>query len=74
VLTGEGFDQVIRLVRILKIDKDPFVQKWFPLSRIGFIRLGFHAAQCRRRVREKIYFFFACIFLAIIFPKKLQVM
>lgn len=74
VLTGEGFDQVIRLVRILKIDKDPFVQKWFPLSRIGFIRLGLHAAQCRRRVREKIYFFFACIFLAIIFPKKLQVM
>lgn len=72
VLLGEGFDQVLRLVRMLKLEKDPFVQKWYPLSRFGFLRLALHSHYCRRRFREKIYFFFACILLAIIFPKKLR--
>jgi rhamnosyltransferase len=71
VLLGEGFDQVLRLVRMLKLEKNPFVQKWYPLSRFGFLRLALHSPYCRRRFREKIYFFFACILLAIIFPKKL---
>jgi len=69
VLMGEGFDQVLRLIKLLKLEKDPFVRKWYPLSRIGFIRLAFHAPQCRRRLREKIYFIFLCILLAIFFPK-----
>ena len=72
VLKGEGFDQVLRLTKMLKLENDPFVKQWYPLSRIGFIKLAFHAPQCRRRLREKIYFFFACILLAIIFPKKLR--
>ena len=72
VLKGEGFDQVLRLIKMLKLENDSFVKQWYPLSRIGFIKLAFHAPQCRRRLREKIYFFFACILLAIIFPKKLR--
>lgn len=72
VLKGEGFDQVVRLIKILKLENDPFVSKWYPLSRFGFLRLAFHAPQCRRRLREKTYFFFACILLAIIFPIKLR--
>jgi len=73
VLLGEGFDQVLRLIKMLKLDKDPFVKQWYPLSRFGFLRLALYAPQCRRRLREKIYFFFACILLAIIFPKKLRI-
>ena len=72
VIKGEGFDQVLRLIRILKLENDPFVSKWYPLSRFGFLRLAFHAPQCRRRLREKIYFIFACILISIIFPKKLR--
>ena len=72
VLKGEGFDQVLRLIKMLKLENDHFVKQWHPLSRTGFIKLAFHAPQCRRRLREKIYFFFACILLAIIFPKKLR--
>ena len=72
VLKGEGFDQASRLIIMLKLENDPFVLKWYPLSRFGFLRLAMHAPQCRRRFREKIYFFFACILLAIIFPKKLR--
>ena len=69
VLIGEGFDQVLLLVKMLKLENDPFVNQWYPLSRIGFLRLALYAPQCRRRFREKIYFFFACILLAIFFPK-----
>jgi len=72
VLLGEGFDQVLRLIKMLKLEKDPFVKQWYPLSRFGFLRLALYAPQCRRRLREKNYFFFACILLAIIFPKKLR--
>ena len=72
VLKGEGFDQALRLIKMLKLENHPFVKQWYPLSRIGFIKLAFYAPQCRRRLREKIYFFFACILLAIIFPKKLR--
>ena len=72
VIKGEGFDQMLGLIKILKLESDPFVSKWYPLSRFGFLRLAFHAPQCRRRLREKIYFFFACILLAIVFPKKLR--
>ena len=72
VLKGEGFDQALRLIKMLKLENDHFVLKWYPLSRFGFLRLAMHAPQCRRRFREKIYFFFACILLAIIFPKKLR--
>ena len=72
VIKGEGFDQVLRLIKLIKLENDPFVSKWYPLSRFGFLRLAFYAPQCRRRLREKIYFFFACILVAIIFPKKLR--
>mgnify|MGYP001187762497 CR=1 FL=1 len=72
VLLGEGFDQVLRLIKMLKLENDHFVKQWYPLSRFGFLRLALYAPQCRRRLREKIYFFFACILLAIIFPKKLR--
>jgi len=69
ILIGKGFDQVIRLIKLFKLEKDPFVRKWYPLSRLGFIKLALYAPQCRRRLREKIYFIFLCFLLAIIFPK-----
>ena len=72
VIQGEGFDQVIRLIKFLNLQNHYFVKKWYPLSRFGFIRLALFAPQCRRRLREQIYFFFSCILLAIIFPKKLH--
>ena len=70
VLSGEGVDFAFRLIRELSV-QDPFIQSLSPVSRINLLRLAFRAKQCRRRVRDQIYFFFACILLAIIFPKKL---
>jgi len=72
VLTGEGFDFAFHLINKLKV-KDEFIQSLFPIGRINLLRLAFHANHCRRRFRDKVYFFFACLLLAIIFPKKLYI-
>jgi rhamnosyltransferase len=72
VLSGEGVDFAFRLMKELKV-QDSFIQSLFPVSRINLLRLALRTKQCRRRVRDQIYFFFACILLAIIFPKKLRI-
>ena len=71
VLNGEGFNFAFRLIKELNL-QDPFIQSLFPVSRINLLRLAFKFKQCRRRWRDQIYFFCACILLAIIFPKKLR--
>ena len=71
VLNGEGFDFAFRLMKELNV-QDSFIQSLFPVSRINLLRLAFKFKYCRRRWRDQIYFFFACILLAIIFPKKLR--
>jgi rhamnosyltransferase len=71
VLNGEGFDFAFRLMKVLNV-QDPFIQSLLPVSRINLLRLAFQFKHCRRRWRDQIFFFFACILLAIIFPKKLR--
>ncbi len=71
VLNGEGFNFAFRLMKELNL-QDPFIQSLFPVSRINLLRLAFQFKHCRRRWRDQIYFFYACILLAIIFPKKLR--
>ena len=71
VLAGEGFDFAFQLMKELKV-QDPFIQSLFPISRLNFLKLALKAKCCRRRFLDQIYFFFACILLAIIFPKKLR--
>jgi rhamnosyltransferase len=71
LLSGEGIDFAFRLMKELKV-QNSFIQSLFPVSRFNLLRLAFKAKDCRRRIRDQIYFFFACILLAIIFPKKLR--
>jgi rhamnosyltransferase len=71
VLSGEGIDFAFRLMKELEV-QDRFIESLLPASRINLLRLAFRAKQCRRRMRDQIYFFFACILLAIIFPKTLH--
>ncbi|MDA0731202.1 MAG: glycosyltransferase, partial [Proteobacteria bacterium] len=71
VLNGEGFDFAFLLMKELNV-QDPFIQSLFPVSRINLLRLAFQFKYCRRRWRDQTYFFFVCILLAIIFPKKLR--
>lgn len=71
LLSGEGIDFAFLLMKELKV-KDAFIQTLFPVNRFNLLRLALKAKYCRRRIRDQIYFFFACILLAIIFPKKLR--
>jgi rhamnosyltransferase len=72
VLSGEGFDFSFKLMNELKV-QDQFIQSLIPITRINFFRLAFSAKKCRRRVRDQIYFFFACILLFFIYPKRLRI-
>jgi len=71
VLSGEGVDFAFRLIKELKVP-GPFIKSLLPVTRMNLLRLAFYAKHCRRRTRDQVYFFFACILLAIIFPKKLR--
>lgn len=66
VLKG-GFSQAILLTRVLGMEREPFVQMWSSKTRWGFLKLAFHAQQCRRHPREQIFFFLACL-MGVLFP------
>lgn len=44
---------------------DPFVKMWSGMSRWGIIKLAFHANQCRRKPKDRVFFFIMCLVLAI---------
>ena len=71
VLSGEGFDFAFLLMKEFNMN-DQFIKSLFPISRINLLRLAFYTKQCRRRTRDQVYFFFACILLSIIFPRKVR--
>jgi len=71
VLSGEGVNFAFRLIKELKV-QDHSIESLLPVTRMNLLRLAFYAKHCRRRTRDQVYFFFACILLAIIFPKKLR--
>lgn len=63
---GWWFTQVRLIARLLGQDSDPFVRTWLSLRRIQLMRLSFGAWRCRRRVRDKVFFFFICWATALI--------
>ena len=70
VINGEGFNFAFRLIRELN-KKDTFLSSLLPMRRFSFILLAFNALTCRRRFRDGLIFFIACLILTFIFPKKL---
>lgn len=67
VLRGGAFSHAILLTHLLNLGDQPFVRIWSSKKRSGYIRLAFHAGQCRRHRREQIYFFLLCV-LSVIYP------
>lgn len=63
---GRWFSQVRLISSLTGLDADPFVKSWLQLRRMQLMKLSFSAWQCRRRVREKIYFFLICWITALI--------
>lgn len=66
VSSGWALSQSILIADLLDKQDDPFVKKWSSGSSIGLVLLACHSWQCRRRLRDKILFFFSCIFMALL--------
>jgi rhamnosyltransferase len=45
---GRGFGQVRKLVQLLELEREGFVQSWYQGQRLGFLRLALSASDCRR--------------------------
>ncbi|MGY2258314.1 glycosyltransferase [Pseudomonas sp. SDO55104_S430] len=63
---GWWFNQVRRIAILVGQDQTSFVRSWLPLRRWQLIRLSFSAWSCRRRLRDKIFFFCICWATALI--------
>jgi rhamnosyltransferase len=66
---GWWFSQVKLIAELVGKYHDPFVQSWFCLQRRQLLRLSLSAWHCRRRVRDKVFFFLICWATAIVRKK-----
>lgn len=66
---GWWFSQVQLIARLVGRETDPFVRGWLSLCRTQLLRLSFSAWRCRRRRRDKVFFFCICWATAVIGTK-----
>ncbi|MEB0047247.1 MULTISPECIES: glycosyltransferase [unclassified Pseudomonas] len=63
---GWWFHQVQLIAYLVGQGTDPFVRTWLKLHRGQLLKLSFSAWRCRRRVRDKVFFFCICWVTALI--------
>ncbi|MHA6236552.1 glycosyltransferase [Pseudomonas fluorescens group sp. PF-69] len=66
---GWWFGQVRMIALLVGQAGNPFVKSWLPMEPHQLIRLSFDAWKCRRRTRDKIFFFFVCWAIALLGDK-----
>lgn len=66
ILYGGAIEQSVSIARLVGMQNHNFVKKWSNLSRYALLKLAFYAPLCRRKKQEKVFFFIACILMAII--------
>jgi rhamnosyltransferase len=57
---GWWFNQVRMIALLVGLGEDPFVKTWLQLRRQQLMKLSFSAWKCRRRIRDKVFFFCIC--------------
>jgi rhamnosyltransferase len=62
---GWWFSQIQIIAGLTGVADDPFVARWLPLRSRHLLRLSLSSAQCRRRTRDKVFFFFICCATAV---------
>ena len=73
ILNGWGLNQSLLISQAIGLDSNIFVSSWAKGNRLGYLKLGVHFWQCRRKPKDKFLFLMACISLAILPPKKKQI-
>ncbi|MDR6927997.1 glycosyltransferase [Pseudomonas sp. BE134] len=66
---GWWFSQVQLIANLVGLSGDPFVSRWLRLGSRELFRLSLSAWSCRRRFRDKIFFFCICCATAVIGKK-----
>ncbi|WP_454835907.1 glycosyltransferase [Pseudomonas lini] len=66
---GWWFSQVRMIARLVGVEDDAFVRQWLPLGRRQLLKLSLSARHCRRRTRDKMFFFCICCATAAIGKK-----
>ena len=66
---GWWFSQVRMIACLVGWGADPFVRQWLSLGRLQLLRLSLSAWKCRRRARDKVFFFCICCATAVIGKK-----
>ena len=66
---GWWFSQVKLITFLVGKDDNPFVRRWLVLARMQRIKLSFSFWNCRRRWRDKVFFFLVCWVTALIGSK-----
>lgn len=70
VLYGGALEQSRDIAFLIGMKESSFVKAWQNLARWDLFRLAFHATQCRRKFKDKILFFIACMILALLGLKR----
>lgn len=64
-MDGSAFAQANLIARLTGADRLPQIADGLSGHRMGLLRLALQARQCRRRPRDQMYFFFACLVFAL---------
>ena len=65
VFSGQALKQSLLFSRI-NPSSNSFFSDETSISRIELLNLAFNSNNCRRRLRDKVFFFFSCIFLSVL--------
>lgn len=68
ILSGWWLSQSSLISNAVGMAEDPFVMFWSSGTRFGYLRLALSAWSCRRRLRDKFLFMFACLLLVVVKP------
>lgn len=66
---GWWFSQARLIAVLVGKEQDPFVRRWRSLRRWQLMRLSLSACKCRRRRRDKAFFFIVCWLTALLGSK-----
>jgi rhamnosyltransferase len=66
VTQGWGIKQASLIASLVGKGDDVFVNSWSGFSRLGFLKLALRANQCRRKPIERVFFFMACLTMAVL--------
>ena len=70
VLYGGALEQARDIAFLIGMKESSFVREWQSLTRWSLIKLAFYAPQCRRKAKDKVLFFIACLALAALGSKR----